>query len=201
MDAVLDTCSRSRGENIREDQAAKEALGTPFGKTQKCAILTEMGKKIQAWKAIFPSTPVCMIGMMIVSGYLFKKMSENPLPSGFLSRHGVKEKHQPLYQKLVLTMAQKEGFVSPHSTLVGPLGSKAAPRPYSPPRGSNPSAPPNFLCKNKRDSDFSKSLSWLIPPRLIQYEKTEAGFALITGVNGTVAPSVFVFLPKQFRMD
>jgi len=50
------------------------------------------GKKIQARKAILPSTPVCMIGMMIVSGYLFKKMSENPLPSGFLSRHGVKEK-------------------------------------------------------------------------------------------------------------
>ena len=99
MDAVLDTCSRSRGENIREDQAAKEALGTPFGKTQKCAILTEMGKKIQAQKAILPSTPVCMIGMMIVSGYLFKKMSENPLPSGFLSRHGVKEKHQPLLSK------------------------------------------------------------------------------------------------------
>ena len=47
-------------------------------------------------------------------------------------------------------LAQKEGFVSPHSTLVGPLGSKAALRPYSPPRGSNPSAPPNFLCKNKR---------------------------------------------------
>ena len=47
-------------------------------------------------------------------------------------------------------MAQKEGFVSPLSTLVGPLGSKAALRPYSPPRGSNPSAPPNFLCKNKR---------------------------------------------------
>lgn len=147
-----------------------------------------------------PSTPVCMIGMMIVSGYLFKKMSENPLPSGFLSRHGVKEKRQPLYQKLVLTMAQKEGFVSPHSTLVGPLGSKAALRPYSPPRDSNSSAPPSFLCKNKRDSDFSKSLSGLIPPRLIQYEKTEAGSALITGVNGTVAPSVFVFLPKQFRM-
>ena len=118
------------------------------------------GKKIQARKAILPSTPVCMIGMMIVSGYLFKKMSKNPLPSGFLSRHGVKEKHQPLYQKLVLTMAQKEGFVSPLSTLVGPLGSKAALRPYSPPRGSNSSAPPNFLCKNKKDSDFSKSLSW-----------------------------------------
>ena len=52
-----------------------------------------------------PSTPVYMIGMMIVSGYIFKKMSENPLPSGLLSRHGVKEKHQPLYQKLVLNMA------------------------------------------------------------------------------------------------
>ena len=46
-----------------------------------------------------------MIGMMIVSGYLFKKMSENPLPSGFLSRHGVKEKHQPLYQKLAFSLA------------------------------------------------------------------------------------------------
>ena len=34
-----------------------------------------MGKKIQARKAILPSAPVCMIGMMIVSGYLFKKMS------------------------------------------------------------------------------------------------------------------------------
>ena len=42
-DVLLDTCSRSRGENIREDQAAKEALGTPFGKTQKCAISTEIG--------------------------------------------------------------------------------------------------------------------------------------------------------------
>lgn len=29
-----------------------------------------------------------------------------PLPSGLLSRYGVKEKHQPLYQKLVLTMAE-----------------------------------------------------------------------------------------------
>jgi len=60
------------------------------------------------------------------------------LPSELLSRHGVKEKHQPLYQKLVLTMAQKEGFGSPRSPLVGPTGSKAALRPYSPPVGSNP---------------------------------------------------------------
>ena len=64
------------------------------------------GKK-QARKAILPSASVCMIGMMIVSGYLFKKMSEPPLPSGLLSRHGVKEKHQPSYQKLVLPMVQQ----------------------------------------------------------------------------------------------
>ena len=119
--------------------------------------------------------------MITVSGYLSGKCPAKPLLQEDLNHHGVKEKHQPLYQKLVLTMAQKEGFVSPHSTLVGPLGSKAALRPYSPPRGSNPSAPPNFLYKNKRDSDFSKSLSWLIPPRLIQYEKTKAGFSLIVG--------------------
>ena len=40
-DVLLDTCSR--GENIREDQAVKEALDTPFNKIQKSAILTEMG--------------------------------------------------------------------------------------------------------------------------------------------------------------
>ena len=98
MDAVLDMCSRSCRENIREDQAVKEALDTPFNKIQKSAILTEMGKKIQARKAILPSTPVCMIGMMMVSGYLFRKVPENPFAIRFLSRHGVKEKHQPLYQ-------------------------------------------------------------------------------------------------------
>ena len=43
MDAVLDMCSRSCRENIREDQAVKEALDTPFNKIQKSAILTEMG--------------------------------------------------------------------------------------------------------------------------------------------------------------
>ena len=42
-DVLLDTCSRSRGENIREDQAVKEALDTPFNTIQKSAILTEMG--------------------------------------------------------------------------------------------------------------------------------------------------------------
>ena len=67
------------------------------------------GKK-QARKAILPSASVCMIEMILVSGYLFKKTPENPLPSGLLSRHGVKEKHQPSYQKLVLTMAEKERF-------------------------------------------------------------------------------------------
>ncbi len=67
------------------------------------------GKK-QARKAILPSTPVYMIGMMIVSGYIFKKMSENPLPSGLLSRHGVKEKYQPSYQKLVLPMVRHQGL-------------------------------------------------------------------------------------------
>ena len=36
------------------------------------------GKKIQARKAILPSAPVCMIGMMMVSGYLFKKIPEKP---------------------------------------------------------------------------------------------------------------------------
>ena len=37
------------------------------------------GKKIQARKAILPSAPVYMIGMMIVSGYLFKKIPEKPV--------------------------------------------------------------------------------------------------------------------------
>jgi hypothetical protein len=40
----------------------------------------QWGKKEPAQKAILPSAPVYMIGMMIVSGCLFKKMSENPLP-------------------------------------------------------------------------------------------------------------------------
>ena len=74
----------------------------------------------------------------MVSGYFLGKCLKIPLPSELLSRYRVKEKHQPLYQKLVLTMAQKEGFGSPRSPLVGPTGSKAALRPYSPPVGSNP---------------------------------------------------------------
>ena len=57
---------------------------------------------------------------------------------------------------------------------------KAALRPYSPP-GRFKSLLVLFPLHSKRDSDFSKSLSWLIPPRLIQYEKTKAGFSLIVG--------------------
>ena len=38
------------------------------------------------------------------SEYLFKKCSRKPLLQGDLSHHGVKEKYQPLYQKLVLNM-------------------------------------------------------------------------------------------------
>ncbi len=92
----------------------------------------------------------------MVSGCLFKKMSENPLPSELLSRYGVKEKHQPLYQKLVLNMAQKEGFGSPRSPLVGPTGSKAALRPYSLPVGSNPFSS-YFSCMTK-ETLISQSL-------------------------------------------
>ena len=33
---------------------------------------------MQARKAILPSAPVCMIGMTMVSGYLFRKVPENP---------------------------------------------------------------------------------------------------------------------------
>ena len=85
-----------------------------------------------------PSAPVCIMENEAGSEYLFKKCSRKPLLQGDLSHHGVKEKYQPLYQKLVLNMAQKEGFGSPRSPLVGPTGSKAALRPYSPPVGSNP---------------------------------------------------------------
>ena len=37
------------------------------------------GKKIQARKAILPSAPVCVIGMTMVSGYLFKKIPTKPV--------------------------------------------------------------------------------------------------------------------------
>ena len=38
------------------------------------------------------------------------KCLRTPLRQGRLSHHGVKEKYQPLYQKLVLTMARPAGF-------------------------------------------------------------------------------------------
>ena len=57
-----------------------------------------------------PSAPVCIMKNEAGSEYLFKKCSRKPLLQGDLSHHGVKEKYQPLYQKLVLNMAEKEGF-------------------------------------------------------------------------------------------
>lgn len=44
------------------------------------------------------------------SEYLFKKCSRKPLLQGDLSHHGVKEKYQPLYQKLVLNMVEARGI-------------------------------------------------------------------------------------------
>ena len=52
-----------------------------------------------------PSAPVCIMENEAGSEYLFKKCSRKLLLQGDLSHHGVKEKYQPLYQKLVLTMA------------------------------------------------------------------------------------------------
>ena len=57
-----------------------------------------------------PSAPVCIMENEAGSEYLFKKCSRKPLLQGDLSHHGVKEKHQPLYQKLVLNMAPFIGF-------------------------------------------------------------------------------------------
>ena len=51
-----------------------------------------------------PSAPVCIMKNEAGSEYLFKKCSRKPLLQGDLSHHGVKEKYQPLYQKLVLNM-------------------------------------------------------------------------------------------------
>lgn len=50
------------------------------------------------------SAPVCIMENEAGSEYLFKKCSRKPLLQGDLSHHGVKEKYQPLYQKLVLNM-------------------------------------------------------------------------------------------------
>lgn len=57
-----------------------------------------------------PSAPVCIMENEAGSEYLFKKCSRKLLLQGDLSHHGVKEKYQPLYQKLVLTMAQQIGI-------------------------------------------------------------------------------------------
>ena len=57
-----------------------------------------------------PSAPVCIMENEAGSEYLFKKCSRKPLLQGDLSHHGVKEKYQPLYQKLVLNMAETVGF-------------------------------------------------------------------------------------------
>ncbi len=57
-----------------------------------------------------PSAPVCIMENEAGSEYLFKKCSRKPLLQGDLSHHGVKEKYQPLYQKLVLNMVIPAGF-------------------------------------------------------------------------------------------
>ena len=57
-----------------------------------------------------PSAPVCIMENEAGSEYLFKKCSRKPLLQGDLSHHGVKEKYQPLYQKLVLNMVRIAGF-------------------------------------------------------------------------------------------
>ena len=57
-----------------------------------------------------PSAPVCIMENEAGSEYLFKKCSRKPLLQGDLSHHGVKEKYQPLYQKLVLNMVGVAGF-------------------------------------------------------------------------------------------
>ena len=57
-----------------------------------------------------PSAPVCIMKNEAGSEYLFKKCSRKPLLQGDLSHHGVKEKYQPLYQKLVLNMVPKAGL-------------------------------------------------------------------------------------------
>lgn len=57
-----------------------------------------------------PSAPVCIMENEAGSEYLFKKCSRKPLLQGDLSHHGVKEKYQPLYQKLVLNMVEARGI-------------------------------------------------------------------------------------------
>ena len=65
-----------------------------------------------------PSAPVCIMENEAGSEYLFKKCSRKPLLQGDLSHHGVKEKYQPLYQKLVLNMVNPAG-VEPTACCLG----------------------------------------------------------------------------------
>ena len=47
--------------------------------------------------------------MKLVQDTFSGKCLRKPLQQGLLSHHGVKEKHQPLYQKLVLNMVEARG--------------------------------------------------------------------------------------------
>ena len=47
--------------------------------------------------------------MKLVQDTFSGKCLRKPLQQGLLSHHGVKEKHQPLYQKLVLNMVEVRG--------------------------------------------------------------------------------------------
>ena len=66
-----------------------------------------------------PSAPVCIMENEAGSEYLFKKCSRKPLLQGDLSHHGVKEKYQPLYQKLVLTMVLMAGLEPARQKVAG----------------------------------------------------------------------------------
>ena len=85
--------------------------------------------------------------MKLVQDTFSGKCLRKPLQQGLLSHHGVKEKHQPLYQKLVLNMAEKEGFepsrqLSHPTPLAGeplrPLGYFSISRFWRRERDSNP---------------------------------------------------------------
>ena len=87
-----------------EDNKCNRLEFKRFDKTQEYTILIVVGKKTQARRAILPSASVCVMKMITVSGYLSGKCPAKPLLQEDLNRHGVKEKHQPLCQKLVLLM-------------------------------------------------------------------------------------------------
>ena len=73
-----------------------------------------------------PSAPVCIMKNEAGSEYLFKKCSRKPLLQGDLSHHGVKEKYQPLYQKLVLNMVEVGGIEPPSESLLTSFSPSAA---------------------------------------------------------------------------